>query len=191
MLFVGKKAPHFKTKGVLKGEIKDFSLNDFDGKYKVLFFYPLDFTFVCPTEMHAFQQKLAEFKEKNVEVLAVSVDSHYSHLAWLTTPKNKGGVEGVEYPVLSDLNKSISRDYGVLDEESGLAFRGLFLLDKNNVIQHMTVNNLGLGRNVCEALRMVDALQHHEKYGEVCPANWNSGDKAMKPTIDGLKGYFG
>lgn len=192
MSLVGKKAPDFTAKAVVKGEIvNEFKLSNLQGKYVVLFFYPLDFTFVCPTEIHAFQEKLSAFAERNTEVVGVSTDSHFSHLAWLNTPKAVGGIQGVEYPLVADFNKTISRDYGVLVEEAGVALRGLFLIDQNGVVQHSVVNNLPLGRNIDEAVRMVDALQYTEKHGEVCPANWNQGEKAMKATQDGLKTFFG
>lgn len=192
MPLVGKKAPDFTAKAVVKGEIIDnFRLSDLRGKYVILFFYPLDFTFVCPTEIHAFQDKLSAFAERNTEVVGVSTDSHYSHLAWLNTPKAVGGIQGVEYPLVADFNKTIARDYDVLVEDAGVALRGLFLIDKEGIIQHAVINNLPLGRNIDEALRMVDALQYTEKYGEVCPANWHEGEKALKPTQDGLKSYFG
>lgn len=192
MSLVGKKAPDFTAKAVVKGEIvNEFKLSALQGKYVVLFFYPLDFTFVCPTEIHAFQEKLSAFAERNTEVVGVSTDSHFSHLAWLNTPKAVGGIQGVEYPLVADFNKTIARDYDVLVEEAGVALRGLFLIDQNGVVQHSVVNNLPLGRNIDEAIRMVDALQYTEKHGEVCPANWNQGEKAMKATQDGLKTFFG
>lgn len=192
MSLVGKKAPDFSAKAVVKGEIvNEFKLSSLQGKYVVLFFYPLDFTFVCPTEIHAFQDKLSAFAERNTEVVGVSTDSHFSHLAWLNTPKAVGGIQGVEYPLVADFNKTIARDYDVLVEDAGVALRGLFLIDQNGVIQHSVVNNLSLGRNIDEALRMVEALQYTEKHGEVCPANWHEGEKAMKATQDGLKTYFG
>lgn len=192
MSLIGKEAPDFTAKAVVKGEIiENFKLSDHRGKNVVLFFYPLDFTFVCPTELHAFQEKLGEFKSRNTEVIAVSTDSHFSHMAWLNTPKSQGGIEGVEYPLVADFNKTIAKDFDVLLEGAGVAFRGLFLIDKNGVVQHSVVNNLPLGRNVDEAVRMVDALTFHEEHGEVCPANWNKGDKAMTPNQDGLKSYFG
>jgi peroxiredoxin (alkyl hydroperoxide reductase subunit C) len=191
-VLVGKQAPDFKAVAVQEDKvIENFSLSQFKGKHVVLFFYPLDFTFVCPTELHAFAAHLEEFKKRNVEVVGVSVDSHYSHLAWLKTPKNKGGIEGVHYPIVSDLNKTISRDYDVLVEGRGVAYRGLFLIDKEVVVRHQVVNDLPLGRSVEEALRMVDALQFFEKNGEVCPANWRKGDKAMKPNQKGLEEFFG
>lgn len=190
-VLVGKPAPDFSEKAVKGSEvIENFTLSQFKGKYVVLFFYPLDFTFVCPTELHAFNEKLAAFEAKGVEVVAVSTDSWFSHIAWLDTPKSKGGIEGVQYPLVSDFNKKISADYDVL-LDGGMALRGLFLIDKEGIVQHQVVNNLPLGRNVDEALRMVDALKFFEANGEVCPANWNEGDKAMKPTQDGLEEYFG
>ncbi|HCY84305.1 MAG TPA: thioredoxin peroxidase [Desulfobacteraceae bacterium] len=190
-VLVGKNAPDFTATAVEKGEIiENFTLSQFKGKYVVLFFYPLDFTFVCPTELHAFSDKLDEFEKRNVKVIGVSIDSHFSHLAWLNTPKSKGGIQGVAYPIVSDLNKTISGDYDVLVDGAGIAYRGLFLLDKDHVVRHQVVNDLPLGRNVSETLRMVDALQFTEKHGEVCPANWNQGDKSMTPTQDGLEKFF-
>ncbi len=191
MVLVNQEAPDFTAKAVIGGKtIEDFKLSDQRGKYVVLFFYPLDFTFVCPTELHAFQNKLEEFKKRNVEVIGVSTDSWFSHHAWLNTPKNQGGIQGVTYPLVSDFNKTIARDYDVLFEGLGAAYRGLFLIDKAGIVQHQVVNNLPLGRSINEALRMVDALQFTEKHGEVCPADWKEGDKSMKPTESGLKEYF-
>lgn len=191
-LLVGKKAPHFKAKAVVDGKIvEDFSLDLFTGKYVLLFFYPLDFTFVCPTELHAFQEKLQDFKAKGAQVVGCSVDSVFSHLAWVNTPKEKGGIEGVSYPLVADLTKSIAEDYHVLKEDEGVAFRGLFLMDREGVIRHQLVNDLPLGRSVEEALRLLDALIFHDKHGEVCPANWKEGEKSMQPTQEGLKTYFG
>ncbi len=190
-LLMGRKAPSFSAKAVIKGKIVDnFSLQDYLGKYVVLFFYPLDFTFVCPTELHAFQEKLSEFEKRNAVVIACSVDSCYSHHAWLNTPKSKGGIEGIEYPLISDLNKSIARSYQVLEEESGVAYRGLFLLDKQGIVRHQLINDLPIGRSVEEVLRILDALAYYEKNGEVCPANWHVGKKAMKADADGLLQYF-
>jgi peroxiredoxin (alkyl hydroperoxide reductase subunit C) len=189
-VLVGKQAPDFSEKAVKGAEIiENFTLSQFKGKYVVLFFYPLDFTFVCPTELHAFNAKLEDFKSKNVELVAVSTDSWFSHAAWLNTPKKQGGIEGVAYPLVADFNKTISADYDVL-LEGGMALRGLFLIDKEGVVQHQVINNLPLGRNVDEALRMVDALQFTETNGEVCPANWTKGEESMKPNTDGLKEYF-
>lgn len=190
-LLIGKTAPHFTAKAVVKGKIVDeFSLRNFLGKNVVFFFYPLDFTFVCPTELHAFQEKLHEFEKRNTQVVACSIDSGFSHAAWLNTPKAKGGIEGVEYPIVSDLNKQISRNYNVLKEDEGIAYRGLFLIDKQGIIRHMLINDLPIGRSVDEVLRIVDALTFFENNGEVCPANWKTGSKAMKPTQDGLLTYF-
>ena len=189
-VLVNKPAPDFEAQAVVDGQFKSLKLSDYKGKYVALFFYPLDFTFVCPTELHAFQDKYAEFEKRNVEIIGVSVDSHYSHFAWLTTPKNKGGIEGVKYPLVADITKSISKDYDVLMDDAGVALRGFFLIDKDGVVQHQVVNNLPLGRNVDEAIRMVDALQFFEANGEVCPANWNKGDKTMKADDEGLKEFF-
>jgi peroxiredoxin 2/4 len=187
---VGKKAPFFEAEAAIGGEFKKLSSNDFKGKYTLLFFYPLDFTFVCPTELHAFNDKLDEFRKRNCEVVGCSVDSHFSHHAWLKTPKSVGGIEGVKYPILADINKNISRSFGTLFEDAGIAFRGSFLIDKNGVVQHASINNLPLGRNVDEYLRLLDALQFHEENGEVCPANWNKGSKGMKTSEEGLRTWF-
>jgi peroxiredoxin (alkyl hydroperoxide reductase subunit C) len=189
---IGKKAPEFKAPTVMgDGTINsEFSLSDYRGKYVVLFFYPLDFTFVCPTEIIEFDRKLSEFKERGAEVVGVSVDSQFTHLAWKNTPVEQGGIGNIQYPLVADLNKQISRDYGVLLEEGGVALRGTFLIDKEGVVKHAVINDLGLGRNIDEEVRMVDALKHHEEYGEVCPANWSKGDDAMKPTADGVAGYL-
>lgn len=192
-VLVGKEAPDFKATAVVDGKDfnEEFTLSQYKGeKYVILFFYPLDFTFVCPTEMHAFQEKLVEFESKNVQVIGVSVDSQFSHFAWLNSDKSQGGIKGVTYPIVSDINKTISRDYDVLIEDDGVALRGAFVIDKEGVVQAQVVNNLSLGRNIDELLRLVDALQFTEKYGEVCPANWKEGDKSMKADDKGLKEYF-
>lgn len=188
---LGRQAPSFSAKAVIKDQIVDnFSLKQFLGKYVLFFFYPLDFTFVCPTELHAFQEQSAEFTKRNAVLIGCSVDSAYSHLAWLSTPKSKGGIQGVEYPLVSDLSKSIARDYQVLKEDEGIAYRGQFLIDKQGVIRHLLINDLPIGRSVEEALRLLDALIFHEKNGEVCPANWKVGAKAMIPTQEGVAHYF-
>lgn len=188
---VGRMAPHFKAKAVVINRIvSDFTLSQFKGKKVVLFFYPLDFTFVCPTELHAFQEHLMDFKRRNTEVLACSVDSPFSHIAWLSVPKRKGGIEGIEYPLISDLNKTIAADYGVLSQEEGIAFRGLFLIDDKGIVRHQVVNDLPIGRSIEETLRVIDALEHHEAHGEVCPANWQVGKKALRPTAEALESYF-
>jgi peroxiredoxin (alkyl hydroperoxide reductase subunit C) len=190
-LLVGKMAPDFKAKAVVRGNIvEDFSLSDFLGKYVVFFFYPLDFTFVCPTELHAFQEMSEEFEKRNAQVVACSVDSPFSHYAWSNTPKNKGGIEGVEYPLVSDLNKSIAKHYHVLKEDEGIAYRGQFLIDKYGIVRHQLINDFGIGRSVEEVLRLLDALIFCEENGEVCPANWSNGKKSMKPTQEGLVSYF-
>lgn len=190
-VLVGKPAPAIRAKAVEGQRIIDpFSLHDYKGKYVVLFFYPLDFTFVCPTELHAFQEKLEEFEKRGAQVIGCSVDSCYSHLAWLNTPKAKGGIEGVDYPIIADLNKTIARDYDVLAINDGIAYRGLFLIDREGIVRHQVVNDLPLGRSVEEALRMLDALIYFDINGEVCPANWQRGKKSMKPTQDGLEQYF-
>ncbi len=191
-VLVGKQAPDFIAKAVVNGDIKEnFKLSDFRGKYVLFFFYPLDFTFVCPTEIHAFQEKLDQFLKLNCEVIACSTDSHFSHAAWLNTPKKDGGIEGVKFPIVSDINKTIARDYDVLVNGEGIAYRGAFLIDKTGIVRHQTINDLPLGRNVDEFVRLVEALQYTEEHGEVCPANWRKGQKAMKATQGGLKTYFG
>ena len=189
-VLVGKKAPEFKATAAIAGDFKEISLSDLRGKHVVLFFYPLDFTFVCPTELHAFQEKLEQFRGMNTEVIGCSVDSQFSHNAWLKTPVSEGGIQGVKYPLLADINKTIARDYDVLIPEAGIALRGTFLIDKDGIVRQQTVNDLPLGRNVDEMLRLVEALQFHEKHGEVCPANWKKGEKSMKPNAEGLKTYF-
>jgi len=187
---VAKPAPNFTAQAVMPdGSFKEIKLSDYKGKYVILFFYPLDFTFVCPTEIIAFSNSMDEFKKRNAEVLGVSVDSHFSHLAWRNTDRKNGGLGDIAYPLVADLNKKITYDYGVM-HEAGIAFRGLFLIDKEGVVQHQVINNLPLGRNIEEALRMVDALQFHENNGEVCPANWKSGEDGMKPDPSGSKTYF-
>ena len=187
---VAKHAPNFTAQAVMPdGSFKEIKLSDYKGKYVILFFYPLDFTFVCPTEIIAFSNSMDEFKKRNAEVLGVSVDSHFSHLAWRNTDRKNGGLGDIAYPLVADLNKKITYDYGVM-HEAGIAFRGLFLIDKEGVVQHQVINNLPLGRNIEEALRMVDALQFHENNGEVCPANWKSGEDGMKPDPSGSKTYF-
>lgn len=192
-VLVSRPAPNFTAPAVLaNGEIKDkYSLSEaIKDKYALIFFYPLDFTFVCPTELHAFQEKLEEFTKRNTLIVGCSVDSCFSHLAWLSTPRSKGGIQGVEYPILSDINKQVAKSYDVLKEEEGIAYRGLFLIDKEGLVRHQIVNDLPLGRSVEEALRMIDALIYFENHGEVCPANWQVGRKSMRPTQEGLVEYF-
>lgn len=190
-ILIGKQAPHFQEKAVVNGKLVDpFSLHDLLGKYVLFFFYPLDFTFVCPTELHAFQEKREAFLERGAEIVGCSIDSWFSHFAWLNISKTKGGIQGIEYPLVADLTKQIARQYQVLKEEEGIAYRGLFLIDKKGIIRHQLINDLPLGRSVDEALRILDALIFFEKNGEVCPANWRIGSKGMTPTQEGITQYF-
>lgn len=192
MGLIGKEAPGFCAKAVLNGcRIEEnFTLDDFKGKYVLFFFYPLDFTFVCPTEILAFEKKRSAFEERNCEIVGCSIDSHFSHLAWLSMPQSEGGIQGVKYPLVADLTKEIARSFDVLKEDEGIAYRGLFLLDKEGIVRHSIVNDLPLGRSVDEALRMLDSLIFFEKHGEVCPANWHPGEDGMKATTEGVKKYF-
>lgn len=191
MSLIGKRAPAVKGKAVIDGKTltDDFVMGK-EGKYTLLFFYPLDFTFVCPTELHAFQERYAEFKQLGVEVVGCSRDSHFTHLAWLETPKSKGGIEGIQYPLVADMDLEISKSYGVLKGDEGVSYRGLFLIDKEGIVRHMLINDLPLGRSVDEAMRMVKALQHYEEYGEVCPAGWNEGEAAFKTNKEELNAYL-
>lgn len=205
-VLVGKKAPEFKAKAVINGGeiVNDFSLSQFIGKqHVVFFFYPKDFTFVCPTELHAFQEALPEFEKRNVAVIACSTDTEQSHWGWLQMAKIAGGIKGITYPLVADTTKTIATNYGVLTgeydvDESGaliatgtmIAYRGLFLIDKKGIVQHQLVNNLPLGRNVDDTLRMVDALQYFEENGEVCPANWSKGKESMKESHEAVAEYL-
>ena len=190
-VLVTKPAPEFKAQAVLKdGSFGELSLSQYRGKYVLLFFYPLDFTFVCPTEIIAFSDRVKEFSDLGVEVIGVSVDSQYSHLAWRNTPRTQGGIGPVGYPLVADLNKQIALDYDVLLNDA-VALRGLFLIDKNGVVRHQVVNDLPLGRSVDEALRTVQALQFFEANGEVCPADWKEGKRTIKPSVAGSKEFFG
>ena len=204
-VLVGRKAPGFSANAVVNGGeiVSDFTLEQYKGKYVVLFFYPKDFTFVCPTELFAFQAKLEEFKSKNVELVAVSTDTEQSHWGWLQMAKNAGGIQGVTYPLVADTNKTISFNYDVLVgdmdwNEEGLmsasdeliAYRGLFLIDKEGIVKHQVVNDLPLGRNVDEVIRMVDALQFNEENGEACPANWTKEKEGLVTTHDGIADYL-
>lgn len=207
MSLVGKKAPSFKEAAVVNGVqiVNEYSLDQFLGKKDVLFFfYPMDFTFVCPTELFAFQEKLAEFEARGVQVVAASTDTEQSHWAWLQTPKDKGGIQGVTYPIVADKNKTVASAFGVLtgeyyyDEEGQLvathpsmvAYRGLFLIDKEGVVRHELINDLPIGRSVEEALRVVDALQFVREHGEVCPANWHKGKEALTPSHEGVADFL-
>ena len=207
-MLVTKKAPEFKTAAVMPdNSIKDVSLSDYKGKKVVLFFYPLDFTFVCPTELLAFNKRLSEFESRDTQVLGCSVDSRWSHLAWKNTDVNNGGIGNVQYPLLQDLDKSIARDYDVLVGATGayiesedfegvssvggaVALRGSFLIDEDGTVRHAVINDLPLGRNIDEMLRMVDALSHHQKHGEVCPAGWKDGKDAMAESPEGVASYL-
>jgi len=206
MSLVGKKAPVFKSGAVINGEeiVDEFSLEQYIGKKDVMFFfYPKDFTFVCPTEILAFQEKLAEFEKRGVAVIGASTDTEETHLAWLMTPQEEGGIEGVIYPLVADASKTIANNFGVLagdwnyNEEGDLifegtpvAYRGTFLIDKEGIVRHETINDLPLGRNIDEMLRVVDAWQHVEKYGEVCPANWEEGKEAMEESRESVSSYL-
>lgn len=204
-VLVGKKAPDFHASAVVNGEeiVEGFTLSQFRGKHVILFFYPKDFTFVCPTELHAFQARLEDFRKKGVEIVAVSTDTEQSHWGWLQLPKDKGGIQGVTYPIVADTNKTISSNYDVLagnwfyndDEELDadgemVAYRGLFLIDKEGIVRHQLVNDLPLGRNVDEAMRMVDALQFVEEKGEVCPANWSEGKSGFHEDHQEIADYL-
>jgi len=189
-VLVTKPAPDFTAQAVMPDNtFKELSLSDYKGQYVVLFFYPLDFTFVCPSELIAFSHRLQEFKDRGVEVIGVSVDSHFSHLAWKNTPVNNGGIGDIQYPLVADITKSIARDYDVLLNDS-VALRGSFLINKEGVVEHQVVNNLPLGRNVDEMLRMIDALQFTEEHGEVCPAGWQKGNAGMKASTEGVASYL-
>jgi len=187
---VGNKAPDFKSEALVNGEFKEISLADYKGKWKVLFFYPLDFTFVCPTEIIAFSDAINKFRDLNCEVIGASVDSKFSHLAWTKVSRSEGGLGEISYPIIADLNKKLARDYEVLIENDGVALRGLFIIDDKDMIQHSTINNLGVGRNVEETLRLVEAYQTVAKKGEVCPANWKKGSDTMKPNPTESKQWF-
>jgi peroxiredoxin (alkyl hydroperoxide reductase subunit C) len=187
---VTKEAPDFTAQAVMAdNSMQDLSLSSYRGKHVILFFYPLDFTFVCPSEILAFNKALEQFKKRNCEIIGVSVDSQFTHFAWKNTPVDNGGIGDIQFPLVADLNKSISQNYGVLISD-GVALRGLFLIDKEGIVRHETINDLPLGRNVDEAIRILDALQFVEEHGEVCPANWKPGDEAMKPTAAGVAEYL-
>ncbi len=189
-VLVQKEAPDFAAQAVMPdGSFQEVKLSDYRGKHVLLFFWPLDFTFVCPTEIIAFSDAAADFEKLGVQILGVSVDSHYTHFAWTQTSRDEGGIGKTAYPLVADLNKKIAESYGVL-LGGGIALRGLFLIDKEGIVRHQVVNDLPLGRSVDEALRMVQALQFFEKNGEVCPANWKEGSSTIKPTIDDSKSFF-
>uniref|UniRef100_A0A6M2DRP4 thioredoxin-dependent peroxiredoxin n=1 Tax=Xenopsylla cheopis TaxID=163159 RepID=A0A6M2DRP4_XENCH len=187
---IQKPAPEFAGTAVVNGEFKDIKLSQFKGKYLVLFFYPLDFTFVCPTEIIAFSDRIDEFHRIGCEVVAASCDSHYSHLAWINTARKEGGLGQMNIPLLADKSMKIARDYGVLDEQSGVPFRGLFIIDPKQNVRQVTVNDLPVGRSVDETLRLVQAFQFTDEHGEVCPAGWKPGSKTMKAEPKLSKEYF-
>ncbi|XP_076395250.1 peroxiredoxin 2 isoform X1 [Megachile rotundata] len=187
---IQKPAPAFRGTAVVNGQFKDISLSDYKGKYVVLFFYPLDFTFVCPTEIIAFSDRAHEFEQIGCKLIAASTDSHFSHLAWVNTPRKQGGLGEMNIPLLADKSTKIARDYGVLDEETGVPFRGLFIIDDKQHLRQVTINDLPVGRSVDETLRLVQAFQYTDKHGEVCPAGWKPGKKTMKPDVVGSKEYF-
>ncbi|WP_036478364.1 peroxiredoxin [Myxosarcina sp. GI1] len=190
-LRVGQQAPEFTATAVFDQEFKIVKLSDYRDRYVVLFFYPLDFTFVCPTEIIAFSDRYNEFQELDTEILGVSVDSEFSHLAWIQTPRKEGGIGDIEYPLISDIKKELSTDYNVLDPEAGVALRGLFIIDRDGIIQHSTINNLSFGRSVEETLRTLKAIQYVQAHPEeVCPAEWVEGDKTMIPDPKDSKVYF-
>ncbi|MGA2151003.1 MAG: peroxiredoxin [Geobacteraceae bacterium] len=203
MLGIGDRFPEYSLTALVPGDLRvveasspdDFfttvDSSTYEGKWRVVFFWPKDFTFVCPSEILAFNKRLAEFKARNCEVIGVSVDSKFTHLAWKNTPVDQGGIGNIQYPLVADLKKEIAKDYGVLFESAGVALRGLFLIDTKGIVRHALINDLPLGRNVAEALRMVDALQFVETHGDqVCPANWEEGAEAMKPTAEGVADYL-
>ncbi len=191
MVQVGQQAPNFRADAVVENSFKEVSLSDYRGKkWVVLFFYPLDFTFVCPTEITAFSDTISEFEKINTQVIGASVDSKYSHLAWIETPRNKGGIGETPYPLVADLTKSISRDYGVLIEDAGVALRGLFIIDPEGVLRVQIVTDLNIGRNIAEVLRLVQAAQFSAEHGEVCPANWTPGSDTIKPGVEESKEFF-
>lgn len=189
-LKITKPAPEWSGEAVVNGEFKNISIADYRGKYLVLLFYPADFTFVCPTEIIAFSDRVEEFHALNAEVVAVSTDSHFSHLAWVNTPRKQGGLGNMNIPLLADRTQKISRDYTVLKEDEGVAFRGLFIIDGSGNLRQITINDLPVGRSVDETLRLVQAFQFTDKHGEVCPANWKPGADTMKPDPKGSKSYF-
>ncbi|KAI7686417.1 Peroxiredoxin-2, partial [Sarcoptes scabiei] len=187
---IGQPAPIFKGTAVIDGQFKEITLSDYLGKYVILFFYPMDFTFVCPTEIIAFSDRAAEFQKLNCQVIAASTDSHYTHLAWVNTPRKEGGLGKMNIPLLADKNSKISMDYGVYLEDKGVPLRGLFIIDDKGILRQITVNDLPVGRNVDETIRLLQAFQYTDVHGEVCPANWKPGSDTIKPGVDSSKAYF-
>ena len=187
---IGQQAPPFTAKAIIDGEIKDISLSDYEGKNKILIFYPADFSFICPTELFAFQEKQKEFADRNAVLIAISVDQVYAHQKWLEIPRDQGGIKGIAYPIVSDINKTISHEYGVLNEKEGIDFRGVFVIDSDNIVQAVAIYNDSIGRDISEVLRVLDAVLFTKEHGHVCPANWAKGQKGMEATQDGLKEYL-
>lgn len=190
MSLVQKNAPDFTTDAVVGGDFKTIKLSDYRGKWVVLFFYPLDFTFVCPTEITAFSDRYEEFRKLGCEVLGCSIDSKFTHLAWINTPRNKGGLGAISFPLLADVKKTIGQDYGVLLDGAGIALRGLFLMNPEGKVVYQVVHDLGIGRSIDETLRVIQAFQHSAKTGEVCPMDWKPGKPSMKPDPKGAQEYF-
>nr|AKG26771.1 PRX1 protein [Dastarcus helophoroides] len=187
---IQQPAPFFKGTAVVNDTFKEISLTDYKGKFVVLFFYPLDFTFVCPTELIALDQRYEDFQKLNAEIIGCSIDSHFSHLGWMNTKRNEGGLGKLRYPLLSDINKDIAKSYDVLLEQEGVALRGMFIIDPKGILRQMTVNDLPIGRSVDETLRIIEAIKFVDEHGEVCPANWKKGAKTIKPDPEGAKEYF-
>ncbi|XP_023691997.1 peroxiredoxin-2-like [Brienomyrus brachyistius] len=187
---IGQPAPQFKATAVVESQFNEIQLSDYRGKYVVLFFYPLDFTFVCPTEIVAFSDRAEEFRQIGCEVIGASVDSQFSHLAWINTERKKGGLGPMNIPLIADVTRSISHDYGVLKEDEGIAYRGLFVIDDKGILRQITINDLPVGRSVDETLRLVQAFQHTDKFGEVCPAGWKPGSDTIVPDVEKSKEYF-
>lgn len=187
---IGQPAPDFNATAVVKGQFENIKLGDYKGKYLVLFFYPLDFTFVCPTEIIAFSDRVEEFRSIGCEVIGCSIDSHFTHLAWINTPRKQGGLGAMKIPLMADLTKSICKDYGVLKEDDGIAYRGLFVIDDKGILRQITINDLPVGRSVDEILRLIQAFQFTDKHGEVCPAGWKPGSDTIVPDVEKSKKFF-
>lgn len=187
---IGQPAPDFNATAVVKGQFENIKLGDYKGKYLVLFFYPLDFTFVCPTEIIAFSDRVEEFRSIGCEVIGCSIDSHFTHLAWINTPRKQGGLGAMKIPLMADLTKSICKDYGVLKEDDGIAYRGLFVIDDKGILRQITINDLPVGRSVDEILRLIQAFQFTDKHGEVCPAGWKPGSDTIVPDVEKSKEFF-
>ena len=190
MIIVGSRSPDFTADAVVGGVAGTVSLQQYRGKYVLLFFYPADFSYVCPSELHALQRHLPEFHDRNVEVVAVSVDSVHTHMAWLATPPSEGGIGGTTFTLVSDTNQRLSRAYGVLDEASGAAFRGVFIIDREGIVQYGSLNTLAFGRSIQELLRVIDAVQYTESHGQVCPANWTPDEPGLTPSVEGRREFL-